>query len=104
MALGSEFPAEALGAPPENLQRDIVVTARASDEALTEKVSAALQQNPYIFADHVTITTTNGVVRVGGVVRDLSDLFAILRLARHIAGKGRVVNQIEFVPVDDDGN
>jgi len=38
------------------------------------------------------------------MVRDLSDPFAILRLARRIAGKGRVVNEIEFVPIDDDGN
>ena len=39
-----------------------------------------------------------------GMVRDLSDPFAILRLARRIAGEGRVVNEIEFVPIDDDGN
>ena len=50
------------------------------------------------------MTTENGVVRVRGVVSDLPDLFAILRLARRIAGKGRVVNEIEYVPVDDDGN
>jgi len=87
------------------MQREIVVTAtRQSDAAMANKVADALRQNRYIFSDHVTVTADNGVVTVGGVVRDLSDLFAILRLAHRIAGKGRVVNEIEFVPVDDDGN
>jgi osmotically-inducible protein OsmY len=87
------------------MQREIVVTAtRQSDAAMADKVTNALRQNRYIFSDHVTVTAENGVVTVGGVVRDLSDLFAILRLAHRIAGKGRVVNEIEFVPVDDDGN
>jgi osmotically-inducible protein OsmY len=100
---GHGFAAQALDGP-ENMQHEIVVTARVTDEALTEKVSVALQQDPYLFTDHVTVTTVNGVVRVGGIVHDLSDLFAILRVARRTAGKGRVVNEIEFVPIDDDGN
>ena len=89
----------------EQTQREIVVTAaRNSDEALTAKVAEALQNDAYIFADHVTVATEGGVVHVRGVVSDLSDLFAILRLARRIAGKGRVVNEIEFVPIDFDGD
>jgi osmotically-inducible protein OsmY len=84
---------------------EIVVTAvRPSDQATSAQVTTALQQDPYIFSDHVTVTTKNGVVRLEGMVHDLSDLHAILRLARRIAGKGRVVNGIEYVPVDDDGN
>ena len=54
------------------MQREIVVTApRPSDEALTAEVAAALQQDPYIFSEHVPVTTENGVVRVGGWLRDL---------------------------------
>ena len=84
---------------------EIVVTAaRRSDAALTAEVAAALDQDPYIFSDHVTVITKNGVVRLTGMVRDLSDLYAMLRLARRIAGKGKVVNEIEFVPIDVDGN
>jgi len=71
---------------------------------MTAKVTTALRQDPYIFSDHVTVRTENGVVRLEGIVRDLPDLFQILRLARRIAGKGRVVNAIEFVPADDDSN
>ena len=88
-------PCAALGAPPSNatsgedLQREIVVTAKRSDEAMAAKVEAALQRNPYIFSDHVTVTAQHGVVRVAGVVNDLNDLLAILRIARRVAGKGR---------------
>ena len=86
------------------MQREIVVTAKRSDEAIAAKVETAIKQNPYIFSDHVTVTAKNGVVRVAGVVNDLNDLLAILRVARRVAGKGRVVNEIEYQAVDDAGN
>jgi hypothetical protein len=92
-------------AEPQRLEKEIVVTAaRPADAAMAARVAGALQHNPYIFADHVTVTVENGIVRVGGVVQDLSDLYAILREARRIAGRRRVVNEIEYQPVDDDGN
>lgn len=105
-AIAVSLQGAAVGAPPAaEMQQEIVVTAgQQSDAAMAARVTAALQRDPYIFADHVSVTSENGVVRVGGVVRELSDLFAILRLARQIAGKGRVVNEIEYIPVDDDGN
>jgi len=95
-----------LGAPPSNAAsgqelHEIVVTAKRSDEAMAAKVEAALK---HIFSDHVTVTAKNGVVRVAGVVNDLNDLLAILRVARRVAGKGRVVNEIEYQAVDDAGN
>lgn len=91
--------------PPDRVEKEIVVTAmRPEDAVLAAKVMAGLQQNPYIFADHVTVTAENGVLRVGGVVQDLSELYAILRVARRLAGTRRVVNEIDFQPNDDDGN
>lgn len=75
-------------AAPQRMQEEIVVTAR----------------EPFILSDHVTVTVTNGVVRVGGLVRDLSDLLAILRLVRRVAAKARVIDEIDFEPADDDGN
>jgi osmotically-inducible protein OsmY len=96
----------ALRAPAQGeMHEEIVVTAiRQSDAATTEKVTTALQQDPYLFSDHVTVITENGVVRLEGFVSDLSDLYRILTLARRIAGKGRIVDDIEYIPVDDDGN
>jgi osmotically-inducible protein OsmY len=95
------------GAPPAatEMHREIVVTAeRPSDAATTEQVMTALRQDPYIFDDHVTVITENGVVRLEGIVSDLGELYRIMRVARRIAGKRRVVNRIEYVPTDDDGN
>ncbi len=71
---------------------------------MTAKVTTALRQDPYIFSDHVTVRTENGIVRLEGRVNDLVDLFQMLKLARRIAGKGRVVNAIDYVPTDDDSD
>jgi BON domain len=91
--------------PPQRLEKEIVVTAtRPEDAVLAAKATAALEQSPYLFADHITVTAENGVVRVGGVVQDLPDLYAVLRIVRRIAGRARVVNEIDYQPNDDDGN
>jgi osmotically-inducible protein OsmY len=105
-AIGDFSPGIALCAPPTGQMHDeIVVTAvRQSDAAMTAKVETALKQDPYIFGDHVTVITENGIVRLEGIVSDLADLQTILKLARRIAGKGRFVNDLEYVPTDDDGN
>lgn len=83
---------------------EVVITAgRESDAVITVKVVTALREDPYIFSDHVTVTTENGIVRLEGIVSDLADLHMILRLARRIAGKGqRVVNEIEYDPAESD--
>jgi hypothetical protein len=106
VALTGLWPPRVLCAPPnEEVQREIVVTAsRLSDEALVDAVTAALQQDPYILSGHVSVTVAHGVVTIRGQVREVTNLFAILRLARRIAGDSRVVDQIEFDPYDEDGN
>jgi hypothetical protein len=104
-ALGvAAFGGVAFAAPPPDGLREIVITARASDAAMTAKVEGAIADNPYILSDHVTVIVTNGVVRVQGLVREVSDLLAILRVVRRVAGKARVVNEIDFEPADVDGN
>ena len=91
--------------PGKQVHDEVVITAeRLSDAQITHRVMVALQQDPYIFADHVTVTTENGVVRLEGIMTDLHDMLRVLRLARRIAGKGRVVNRIEFDPADDDAD
>ncbi len=82
----------------------MVTADRKADMATTAKVTTALRQDPYIFSDHVSVSTENGIVRLEGRVNDLVDLFQILKLARRIAGKGRIVDAIEYVPVDDDSD
>jgi osmotically-inducible protein OsmY len=91
--------------PQKDVHEEVVITAgRQSDVLMTAKVATALKQDPFIFSDHVTVTTENGVVRLEGIVTDLVDLHRILRLARRIAGKGRVENRMEFIQQDRDGN
>ena len=103
--LGSLYSALSFAVPASGDLHEIVVTAaRQSDAAVTVAVTTALERNPYIFSDHVSVTTVNGIVRLEGIVRDLPDLYQILKMARRIAGKGRVVNAIEFIPTDVDGN
>jgi osmotically-inducible protein OsmY len=84
--------------------QEIVISAdRLADEALTAKVAEVLQEDPYIFGDHVTVTARNGVVTVEGIVGDTGERFHILRLCRRIPGTRRVVDAMEVVNNDADG-
>jgi osmotically-inducible protein OsmY len=102
--LGSLSVAGALAAAPTGQVKDeVVVTAtRESDVVLAAKVTAAVQQDPYVFGDHITVTVENGVVRLDGIVDDLSDLHRVLRLARRIAGKRTIANYLELMPLSAD--
>jgi len=102
--LGSLSAAGAFAAAPTGqIEDEVVVTAaRESDAVLAAKVTAAVQQDPYVFGDHISVTVENGVVRLEGIVDDLSDLHRVLRLARRIAGKRSVANYLELMPLSAD--
>ena len=88
----------------EPVREEVVVSAaREADAVLTAKVEKVIRDDPYIFSDHVTVSVENGVVTVEGTVFDVQDLRTVLRLARRIAGKHRVINRIDLVIADDDG-
>jgi hypothetical protein len=76
----------------------------ASDEEVTRAVVQSIAKDPWIFADHVTVTTRNGVVYVEGFVSDVWDLYHILDRARKIAGRRKVVNDLEFDAVGDESD
>jgi len=76
----------------------------ASDEQVTQAVVQSIKNDPWIFAEHVTIITRNGVVHIEGRVTDRWDLFHILDRARKIAGRRRIVNELEYDPADDDSD
>jgi BON domain-containing protein len=76
----------------------------ASDEEVTRAVVQSIAKDPWIFADHVTITTRSGVVYVEGFVSDEWDLYHILDRARKIAGRRKVVNNLEFDAVGDESD
>jgi osmotically-inducible protein OsmY len=84
-------------------REEVTVTAsRETDAVLTAKVEQALHDDPYIFADHMNVVADNGIVRLRGVAVDASDLRQALALARRIAGRRRVVNEIELIALDAD--
>jgi len=85
--------------------QEVVVQARrqAADEQVTRQVQKTLTDDPWIYAEHVTVTTRNGVVRLEGIVGDTGERFRIVRLCRRIPGTRRVVDALEVMSNDPDG-
>jgi hypothetical protein len=90
-------PLVARAIPAGSKLEEVVITARKeADAALTARVLQVLQDDPYVFADHIEVVTENGVVRLEGIALDVTDMYRAVDLARRIAGKRRVVNEIEL--------
>lgn len=80
------------------IRPEVVITAtREADAVLVAKVERAMQSDPYLFVSHISVSAENGMVRLEGVVQDPFDMLQLVRLARRIAGKRRVINEIEVV-------
>ena len=62
-----------------------------------------MTEDPWIYAEHINVTTRNGVVRLEGIVGDTGELFRILRECRKIPGARRVVSELEMMHNDPDG-
>ena len=85
-------------APYAESRPEVVISAaRESDVVLVARVARAMQSDPYLFVSHISISAVNGVMRLEGVVEDPFDMLQLVRLARRIAGKRRVINEIEVV-------
>jgi osmotically-inducible protein OsmY len=77
---------------------EVVISAtRESNAVLVAKVEGVMQSDPYLFVNHISVSADNGVVRLEGVVEDPFDMLQLVRLARRIAGKRRVINEIEVI-------
>ena len=85
------------------LEEVVISASKRADEQVTQQVQKVLTNDPWIFGDHITVTTENGVVRLEGIVGDTGELFRILRLCRKIPGARRVVSQLEIMHNDPDG-
>ena len=83
---------------------EVVISARrTNDEQITRQVQNTLTNDPWIFAEHITVTTENGVVRLEGIVADTGEMFRVLRLCRKTPGTRRVINALEMMHNDPDG-
>jgi osmotically-inducible protein OsmY len=79
--------------------QEITVTARKvskTDEEVTQQVETALHSDRYIFSDHVTIKSKNGVVTLSGIAVDYWDVIAMKRLVRRMPGVKKVVDNIDI--------
>jgi osmotically-inducible protein OsmY len=98
-------PAEDVAGKADTRLPEVIIAAKrqAADEQVTRQVVQTLTNDPWIFAEHITITTQNGVVRLEGIVGDTGEMFRIMRLCRKIPGARRVVNELEIMHNDPDG-
>jgi osmotically-inducible protein OsmY len=79
----------------------IVVTAQkltVPDQEVTQRVEAAFDADKYFYGAQVIVRTRNGVVYLDGSVWDDWDMRTVLRIARHIPGVKRVVNNLDIGP------
>ena len=91
--------------PHETSLPEVIVNAtRLADEALTAKVVQVLKDDPYLYADHISVVTEHGVVRLQGYSTDAHELRRALFLARRAAGKQRVLNEVEFIAQNTDAD
>jgi hypothetical protein len=110
MLLVALFVAAGFGAAPdaawtaEPPPTEVVVEAtRLPDEQITRQAVEAVSNDPWIYSDHITISTRNGVIRVEGIVQDTEEWFRILDRCRKIPGARRVVSELEMLHSEPDG-
>lgn len=87
-----------IGKPKEQ----VVITAKplmenSSDEEVTKRVKEALDSDPWVYAEHVTVTTKDGVVTLEGLIGDEWDLRLALRISNRLPGVKRVVDNLELL-------
>ena len=103
-AVGASSAQDAAEKPSTRLEEVIIQAKRqAADEQVTRQVERTLTDDPWIYAEHITVTTQNGVIRLEGIVGDTGEMFRIVRLCRKIPGARRVVNALEIMHNDPDG-
>ena len=66
----------------------------ATDEALRQRVTAALHADPYFYDEHVSVSIAKGVVVLRGFVASDWDLRDAIRIAGQAAGGRRVIDDL----------
>lgn len=74
------------------------VEAFASDAGLTGKIKSKMALDDVVRARTIDVSTTGGVVTLGGTVRSVAERDQALRLARDTKGVTRVVNRLVVLP------
>ena len=70
---------------------------RAADEDIAARVDRALLGDPAIYARHIDVDVTRGVVCLSGFVWTSDDLYEAQRVAANVPGVTKVVDQLELM-------
>ena len=70
--------------------------AETDNEALVERVQAALQADPYLFNKHIRVSVEKGAVVLRGYVFSDWDLRSAVRIATKAAGTTPVINNLSI--------
>ena len=68
----------------------------ASDQEIDKRVTAALAAAPYLYAEHITVTSEDGVVTLHGLVGSPSDLEDAIRVSSRVQGVKDVVDDLQI--------
>jgi osmotically-inducible protein OsmY len=99
-AYGIAAPSSGSQAPTTSHVGSVITGKKApevlSDRELTRRVEMALDSDRYVYAEHVVVTSADGVVTLQGLVADESDLQGAIRIARRVGGVKSVVDELEI--------
>ena len=73
------------------------------DRKIVKRVEAALDAAPYLYAEHITVTSSDGVVTLAGLVGSASDLHTAVTVSSRVPGVKRVVDDLEIWEYDFGG-
>jgi BON domain len=97
----AEEAARRTGAPREEV---VVRSTRLADEQITQQAQKAISNDPWVYSEHITVTTEKGIIRVEGIVQDTDEWYRILDLCRKIRGARRVdSSRLEMLHNDPEG-
>lgn len=66
------------------------------DQQLAEQVELALKSDRYVYAEHISVTSQDGVVTLHGMVGSEWDLISALDISSRVPGVRRVVDGLEI--------
>ena len=77
--------------------------ASASDKDTGQRVRAALDSDQYLYAEHITVTSKDGVVTLHGLVDSEWDLRQAISISSRVNGVKQVVDDLEIWDLDGRG-
>lgn len=71
-------------------------SASPTDQQVDQRVTAALQSDRYLYAEHITVTSQDGVITLHGLVDSDWDLLDAIKISSRVKGVKSVVDDLEI--------